>query len=356
MVSFAIAMATVLAATPTQAEGSGPSGATPQPWRGLVVVLAAETEDLVVRNARARIAGELAAAPFRVIERPLGTETDLITQVETGGEAFSASATFAITLERPAERMTDGYPDPAPPTVAVWVSNRLTNRTTIQRLQIEEGDVDRAARLLAIEAVETIRASLGELWPRSPRRREPEPECLATPASAPRAHFDLSLALGVLADGGRSPALWAPAVAVGYGRGALELRLRAMGSSLAASVEGPDGVGAALRRGLLSLALVHVFRADRRLRPLLLIEAGAQVLTTEPLGVPPERTERHTAWSVLSAAGGGLRIMLGPGLALDAEAQLGMLWPPTVVRAATNDLARFDRPALLARAGLLASF
>ena len=38
----------------------------------------------------------------------------------------------------------------------------------MQRMQVEGGNVDRAAARLAVETVELVRASLAELWPSPP--------------------------------------------------------------------------------------------------------------------------------------------------------------------------------------------
>src|SRR5262245_22841721 len=148
---------TLASAAPTEAEPA---------WRGLVVVLAPAAEDDVTRNALARISGELAAAPFKTITTPLDAEADVMAQVETAGQELSAVAAFAIV--RDAAPTTDR--------VTMWVSNRLSHTTTMHRMQVQGGDVDRAAARLAVEAVELVRASLAGLWP-SPA---PPPTVVAT--------------------------------------------------------------------------------------------------------------------------------------------------------------------------------
>jgi len=47
-------------------------------WRGLVVVLVPPIDDDVTRNALARVSGELAAAPFRTITRPIDPDRDVM--------------------------------------------------------------------------------------------------------------------------------------------------------------------------------------------------------------------------------------------------------------------------------------
>src|SRR5262249_49732658 len=132
----AIALAQSASALPT-AEAS-------PAWRGLVVVLAPPIDDAVTRNALARITGELAAAPFKTITTTIDPDRDVMAQVETAGSDQAATAAFAIVRDS----------DPGSGRVTIWVSNRITGTTTMQRMQVEGGDVDRAAARLAIETVE----------------------------------------------------------------------------------------------------------------------------------------------------------------------------------------------------------
>ena len=55
-------------------------------WRGLVVVLVPPIDDDVMRNALARVSGELAAAPFKTITAPIDPDGDVMAQVETRGQ------------------------------------------------------------------------------------------------------------------------------------------------------------------------------------------------------------------------------------------------------------------------------
>ena len=139
---------------------------TPSPhWRGLVVVLVPPIGDDVMRNALARVSGELAAAPFKTVTAPIDPDGDVMSQVESAGTEQAATAAFAIVRDR----------DPGSRRVTIWVSNRVSGTTTMQRMQVEGGNVDRAAARLAVETVELVRASLAELWPsrRRPRSRRP---------------------------------------------------------------------------------------------------------------------------------------------------------------------------------------
>ena len=179
-------------------------GATPS-WRGLVVVLVSPADDDVTRNALARITGELAAAPFRTITLPIDPDIDVLSQVETAGDEQSATATFAIVRDR----------DLGSNRVTIWVSSRLTGTTTIRRMPVEGGNVDRSATRLAVESVELIRASLAGLWPSPPVPRPPETFTREPP---PGPGVAVALSVGRMTDFGDAPAFWAPQLAASWGR------------------------------------------------------------------------------------------------------------------------------------------
>src|ERR1041384_8120327 len=122
-------------------------------WRGLVVVLVPPVDDAVTRNALARISGELAAAPFKTITAAIDPDRDVMAQVESAGSDQSATAALAIGRDR----------EPGSTRVTIWVSNRISGTMTMERMQVEGGDVDRAAARLAVESVELVRASLAGL-------------------------------------------------------------------------------------------------------------------------------------------------------------------------------------------------
>src|SRR3954468_5553322 len=81
-------------------------------WLGLVVVLVPPIDDDVTRNALARVSGELAAAPFKTITRPLDPESEGMAQVENAGSDEAATAAFALVPDR----------EPGSRRVTIWVS------------------------------------------------------------------------------------------------------------------------------------------------------------------------------------------------------------------------------------------
>ena len=327
---------TLVGAAPTEAEPA---------WRGLVVVLAPVAEDAVTRNALARISGELAAAPFKTITTPINPNADVMAQVETAGQDLSAVAAFAIVRDA----------EPSPDRVTIWVSNRVTHATTMHRMQVQGGDVDRAAAQLAVEAVELVRASLAGLWPTPPPPPPPVVEAPAQPA-ARGSVVALAVGAGVWQDTGGMPAMLAPFVAITFGRAhVLGVRVAASGLGTGVDVSATGGSGR-IERSMASIGLVRLFRPEHVVRPIVSVAAGIHYLVARGTSMTPFESYDRSAISGLASASGGVAVALGPRLSLTAELEVLMQWPPDVIRINLTDVVTFDRPTLLAHAGLLANF
>jgi len=319
------------------------------PWRGLVLMLSPPAEDELTRSATLRIAGEFGAALFQVVTRPMEPGLDLMAQIERAGSDLSPVAAFAIVRD----------PDEGSSGVVVWVSNRMTRTTTVQRVQIRSGNGERAAAQLAVETVDFLRASLPGLWPLdigAPARGAGA----ATPDASPvasSARLRLAVGAGLFAGFDSVPASWAPALALTYGRvDGVGLRVTLAGLGPGASLSAADGTGARVDRAMLTLGLVRLFRADRRVQPLLSAAAGVHHLGAQGTGAPAAREHDGSAFSALITAGGGVAVALGSHMALTVEAEGIMTWPSVVVRTDDMDLARLNRPSIFAHAGMLATF
>jgi len=319
------------------------------PWRGLVLVLSPPAEDELTRNATLRIAGEFGAALFQVVTRPLEPGADMMMQLERAGSDLSPVAAFALVRD----------PDEGSAGVVVWVSNRMTRTTTVQRVQIRSGNGDRAAAQLAVETVDFLRASLPGLWPldlSGSGRGAPGATFDGSAASA-YARLGLAVGAGLFVGFDSVPASWAPEVALTYGRvDAVGVRVTLAGLGPGASLSAADGTGARLDRALLTLGLVRLFRADRRVQPLLSAAVGVHHLGVQGSGAPAPREHDGSAFSALISVGGGLAVALGSHMALTAEAEGLLTWPSVVVRTDDMDLAHLNRPSIFAHAGMLATF
>ena len=317
-------------------------------WRGLVVVLVPPIEDDVMRNAVARVSGELAAAPFKTVTTPLLPDSDIMAQVETAGSDQSATAAFAIVRDR----------EPGSDRVTIWVSNRVSGTTTMQRMQVQGGgNVDRAAARLAVETVELVRASLAELWP-SPAPPPVAPQETVEKAAPPRpSSLRLAVSIGQVRDFGDAPAVWLPQIAATFGNPAsVGVRLSASGLGSGASVSSTDG-SAHVDRAMATLGLVHSFRSDKAVQPMLGLSAGIHYVAAH--GTPAASMQPAydlNGLSALATATAGVAVTLSQRIAVLVEADLMMMTPTVAVRVVDRVVATIDNPGLFTHAGLLASF
>ena len=325
-----------------------PVSALPAPhWRGLVVVLVPPIGDDVMRNALARVSGELAAAPFKTVTAPIDPDGDVMSQVESAGTDQAATAAFAIVRDR----------DPGSRRVTIWVSNRVSGTTTMQRMQVEGGNVDRAAARLAVETVELVRASLAELWPSPPAPAIAPPVIVEErPPSERPARLALAVGVGLIRDFGDAPDFWAPQIAASYGRPAgIGVRLSASGFGPGAGLSAM-GASAACRTRDGDAGPGAMFRADACVHPTIGIAVGVNHLSVHGTAPAPEQERNTAAFSGLASASAGVALALTTRVAVLIEADVLMVWPTQKVRIYDTYVATFDRPNLFTHAGLLASF
>jgi hypothetical protein len=331
---------------------AGSTAAAPPPesaphWRGTVVVLVPPVDDDVTRNALARITGELAAAPFKTITTGLDPDREVMAQVETAGTDQAATAAFALVRDR----------DPGSSLVTIWVSNRVTGTTTMQRMHVEGGNVDRAAARLAIETVELVRASLAGLWPSPASAPEPIVEKPPPPPPPLPRRLALAVTAGRINELGDVPSFWAPEIAASYGRpDRIGLRISVSGLGTGADVSTASG-SAHIERAMATVGLTRTFRHDRVVQPTIAIATGVHYLSVHGTSAgSPTLARDPDAFAALASATVGVALALSARVAVLAEAEGLMFWPTQQILIDDAVVATFDRPSLFVRAGLLASF
>lgn len=334
---MALALAESSAAVPVQ-------GPAPH-WRGLVVVLVPPIDDDVMRNALARVSGELAAAPFKTVTTSLLPDGDVMAQVENAGSEQAVTAAFAIVRDR----------EPGSDRVTIWVSNRVSGTTTMQRMQVQGGNVDRGAARLAVETVELVRASLAGLWPTPPP--PPPAETIEKPATERGARLTLAVGVGLVSDLGDAPDFWAPQIAASYGRPAgIGVRLSASGLGPGASVSATMG-SARIDRAMATVGLVRSFRADHVVQPTIGLAVGVHHFSAHGTApATPELAYNPSGFSALGSASAGVALAFTTRVAVLIEADVLMFLPPQTVQIGNTDVAKFDRPNVFTHAGLLAAF
>ncbi|HSS38148.1 MAG TPA: hypothetical protein VLT58_05210, partial [Polyangia bacterium] len=159
-----LAAVALLAAT-----GAG-LAAAPAPLPRVVLVRPAAASASVT-EALVRLRGELIGAGFDadVLDLPLGADVRVSLEKFAPPASTARSATALVAVVASAE----------PGSAELWVIDRVTGKTVVRRVNAAASDPARVAEILAVRAVELLRASFLEL------AITPAAEVTAGPASAP---------------------------------------------------------------------------------------------------------------------------------------------------------------------------
>jgi hypothetical protein len=310
-----------------------------------------------VSEALTRIEGELAADGFDVVLVDSAAEAPKDAARDTSPDDDGAQASISFVV------------DTAARTAELRVVDRLTNKAVVRRTPIDETDASRAAQVLAVRAVELLRASLLELMieaeppasqvagaapstpPEADRRQAKAWAAKALPdrTEPPPSRWSLEAGAAVLASaGGVGPAV----VSVVRGRFAfvrvLALRATLAGLGTEPRVDAPTGTGSASVAQELGL-LEIVARPWPRgwLRPTFSAGAGALYTSVDGQASAPYVSRHSSEWSAAADAGAGAELALGDRLALALEVHVLIAQPYPVVRFLDDEAARAGDPSIL---------
>jgi len=317
-----------------------------------VVLLRPTVTDDVTSDAVARVRGELTAAGFDVSELGQTPALDVRTALETVGRELDPIGAFAIVRA------------PAGNTAEIWVCDRMAGKSVIQSVRLDSdskpGEPSRAV-VLAVQAVELLKASLAQYWLASVRRSSrPAAGVIAPPPPPSHVTAGLGVEAGVgwLDSVGAVTAVWQPLVRASYGsaRG-WGARVTIAGLGQDAVLRAPAG-SATIRQQLGAIELRVGLRAGKAIQ--LVVSAGAGAynarVSGEGSGSQNYNNNVRTLWSALGIAGGGVVIPILPHLSLAGDAQIGLTWPDNLIRIVGTEAGRTGRPLLLVSAGVLATF
>jgi hypothetical protein len=326
-------------------------------------LLRSSASDDITTEATARVEGELGAAGFHVeVVAPKGD--DARQELETAGSALQAIAAFAIVV-----RPSGGHN-----VAEIWVSDRLKQTTVIQRAELTGTDHPRESEILAVRAVELLKAGLAELWiqpasslptaPSVPRPAENPsvPSRVETPSAARRPAYAAGPGVGVgvgLLDGfvGGAPAVWAPVLLISYGWEtgfALQLDVHGLGPTLV--LRSPVGT-ARVEEQFGTLDVVKTWWPRWPVVPFARAGVGAQHVHVSGEATSPSY-EGTTVdyWSPLTSVGLGAAVPVYSTISVVMQARAVVAWPPTEVRIAEVDAGRFGGPSMLVDAHVLGVF
>jgi hypothetical protein len=312
---------------------------------GRVVLVRPTAADETIGEALNRVRGELVAEGFDVAE--VDVLPDLAPPTPGGvAPQDAALATIDLSVEEGAH------------VVDLRVIDRVTNKTVIRRTPVEGGTTSSTAEVLAVRAVELLRASLLELLLES---RPPAPNATAV---AEVRHASKWAAQGLPHE--REP-VWAvevgalvvtelggipPAVlALARIRRVLfgPLSLRATVAGLGTEMRAASAVGeATVTQNIGLIECVASPWATTVIHPFVSIGGGVLYTSVEGHAVFPYQAQSNPPqWSAAADASLGAEVKIGRRFALSLEGHALLAQPYPVVQLLGVDVARTGHPAIL---------
>ncbi|WP_437727708.1 hypothetical protein [Sorangium sp. So ce861] len=334
-----------------------------------VVIVEADADDPLVREAATRLRAELGAAGFEVVRVPGRREGDARAALERAALDEGAFAAAAIFRSR------------AGATADLWIVDRVTQKTVVRTVAVSGAA---APSVMAVRAVELLQASLLEaslLSSRAPPEGAAGGERAAVPEDVQRwmapvrrqagaepaagrpgmlAGFGVQAGLAaLLSAGGIGPAL-GPALRLSYGAGAgggalpagLAARLTFAGPALGPALEGALGA-VSVRQEMALLEAVWAPETGAAISPVLSAGVGGVHLFIAGDPLPPLRSATGEVWSIAASLGGGAGLRLTDRAALLLDAHAIFAEPRAVVTLGGERLGTAGRPTFAGFLGLL---
>ena len=331
-------------------------------------VVVVDDGDRSTRAATERLRGELAAAGFVVVSRAarVGDARD---DVDGPSEGDSVAS---VRLVRSAQ---------ARGTTELWVSDRLTGKTLVRRV---EADPEHAPRLVAMRGVELLRASLLELEspphddvpPATPALAQPPPPVIArfvAPAPSPAAekplapapplsprwieHAAFDAGIAVLASTDRLGPAAAPKLGAWLALpSSFAARVELVGPAYQSGLANADGT-AVVRQELATVNLAWTPMVGRTFAPFVAVGGGPYHLHVQGTpSLPGYQAASNDVWAGLFAGSVGLGARIAQGVSLALEGRALGIAPHPAVTIGGQTVASAGSPSLLASASLIASF
>jgi hypothetical protein len=312
---------------------------------GRIVVVAESTADPALSSVLVRIQGELVAEGFDVVidsataDRPPESLAD-------AAERNDALAVIGLSYDEPARE------------VELRVVDRLTNKTLVRRAPFGGAEDSQAAEVLAVRAVDLLRASLLELL--APPRVTPPPLAPALqPQRARAASFaeralpsdsrhavSVELGAGVLTSlTGVGPAILPVARAQHrvFERFALRVGVAGLGSK--PRVDAAQA-SAQVAQDFAEVGLVLNLLSTHGLRLTGSLAGGLLYTLVEGQAEAPYRARRSALWSALLDGGIGLDLRVSSRFDLCFETHALLADPYPTVRFIQEERARSGLPSL----------
>jgi hypothetical protein len=331
-----------------------------------VRVLQSSSASPRARRCLTRLREELAAGGFEVTVSEFGAGDEALWMLDPPSPRGGSIATVTLI----------GSPDDGE--AELWIVDGVPwGRVVIRRLLVPAGAGPHDDEVLAIRALEFLRASALELagggppspasataTPTNPSAPSPTSVMVAAEAARPAAaaptlaargpvSFEIGLSL-LESAGSLGPAVLPVARLRVEWLSLLETRVTVAGFGTQPRVTGPGGT-ATVGHVVGLVELRAAFRHGRTVRPAVGVGGGFLRVDVEGAGEWPYEGTRGQQWTGLFDVGAGLTIRLGRQIAVAAELHGQLAAPYPTIRFSGEEVARIGRPALFSSLTLVTS-
>jgi hypothetical protein len=316
-----------------------------------VVVLRPAAAGAALRESIGRTEAELRAEGFAVVVRDAPPGVPPREALERAASEVDTVAAVSLFLA------------PSGAAADVWVTDRITGKTSMRTVRVDDLAPAERARALAIRAVELLRASLIEATA-APTRDQPraspipaDVERWLDPDDSPLGGFGAEIGVALLTSfDGMDPA-GAPLLRLSYAtRAGWLARVSFVGPAFGAQPGGARG-SAAVRQELLTLDVGYAPAVDwGGLWPIVWVGGGFYHLRAVGELFAPFESQSDEVWAAAAIAGAGLGYQLSPELTALLDVSLVLTNPRAVVTIFGEPIGSAGRPSLSSSLGVAAHF
>ncbi len=340
---------------------AAPSHAAPGP-AAVIAVVAPPGTDPAVTEALSRFRGEAASVGFEVTVVPGSATATPTAQMESAARAASAVATVAF--------VSGGDPR----ALDVWFTDRSTGKTVLGHVSAENEAGDRSSAVLAVKAVDFLRARMFDFLVARPASLTDAPAAPESPLARAAANvqaavpsrrlssepfevgrFGVSIGIGGLRSLQGLGTTILPLLRGAYDLSswsALRITLGGFGTRSRVAVMGGD---ATVTEEVATAEWV-LSSGKARVRPTFSVGAGVHDVRALGSAISPYAARAASRVSFAAALSAGVSVILSRRLAIEAEAGTFLLFPEPEVLIAGLDGGRTGRPGFSATMAMKARF
>jgi len=333
------------------AAGMGPGGNSPvAPPSTVIAVILPNAPNASILEALNRLRGEADSVGFelRLVEGEANAEP--LSQLDSVARGLAPAAVVALVGKQAGEGTN---PSPVG-SMDVWFFDRTTSKTSVGHLTVDEEAGERTDLVLAVRAVDFIRARMFDSLVRTLAEAKAKRRPLVTHELVGREF----VAAGVVATGSFSgfPVAWLPSIELGYSVTTwLRLGLGASGLGTRPRRENASG-SATIDQKVAKVNATFLARTWWRLTPFVEAGASAYFVSVHGVGKSGNVGNDPSGWSPGAIASAGLGLVVSPRVFAQLTGGGMLLFKEPKILITQDEVARTGRPSWLASALLALTF